>query len=180
MFEKIQEKYNYTDFETAVLKYVFTVFFGELGKIVAIGCMFYNCYTLYLLCVLLLGLLRPATGGIHCKTYRGCLIASGVYFVACIYFLPYIEVSHIIRIGILMLCMVMNLIIGPVVSKNHKPLSEKAVKRLLIHSFAVVSCFTIFTFINPYHEFAVSGFWIVVLNTLQLMIAKIIRKEKKA
>lgn len=179
MLQKIQEKYNYTDYQMRVLKFVFTVLIGELGKIIVIGLLFLKCYPLYLCCVLLLGTLRPSTGGIHCRTYLGCLIASAGYFALCIYTLPYIPVSLIVRISLLILCMIINYIIGPVVSKSHKPLSEKAIKHSLIRSFAVVSCFTIFTLINPYHDFAIAGFWIVILNTLQLMIAKILRKEKK-
>lgn len=180
MLQKIQEKYNYTDYQMKVLKFVFTVFLGELGKIIAIGFLFLNCYPLYLCCVLLLATLRPSTGGVHCRTYLGCLAATAGYFALSIYALPYIPVSHIIRIGLLILCMAVNYMIGPVVSKSHKPLSEKAIKHSLIRSFAVVSCFTIFTMINPNHEFAIAGFWIVMLNTTQLVIAKILRKEKKS
>lgn len=179
MLQKIQEKYNYTDYQMKVLKFVFTVLIGELGKIVVIGFLFLKCYPLYLCCVLLLGTLRPSTGGVHCRTYLGCLVATAAYFAACIYALPYIPVSLIVRVGLLILCMAINYMIGPVVSKNHKPLSEKGIKNSLIRSFAVVSCFIIFTLINPYHAFAIAGFWIVILNTLQLVIAKILRKEKK-
>lgn len=180
MLQKIQEKYNYTDYEMKVLKYVFTVLIGEFGKIVVIGCLFLRCYPLYLCCVLLLATLRPSTGGIHCRTYLGCLAATAGYFALSIYALPYISVSYMLRIGSLVLCMVANFLIGPVVSKSHKPLSEKAIKHSLIRSFAVVSCFTIFTLINPNHAFAIAGFWIVILNTMQLAIAKILRKEKKS
>lgn len=180
MLQKIQEKYNYTDYQMRVLKYVFTVFIGEFGKIVIMGCLFLKCYPLYLCCVLLLGTLRPSTGGVHCRTYLGCLAASAGYFALCIYALPYIPVSLMIRIGLLIACMGINYLIGPVVSKKHKPLSEKAIRNSLIRSFAVVSCFTIFTLVNPYHKFAIAGFWIVIVNSVQLVIAKILRKEKKS
>lgn len=186
MLQKIQAKYELTDQQTRLLKYYLTVFFGETGKLLAIGCLFLDRYPTYLWCVLLLAAIHTATGGAHCRTYLGCLAASSALFVVCIDILSFIELSLTCRIGLLAVCGIVNCYAGPVMTKERRSrfqneeMLAKSAKRALLRILAVIICFIVYSCFYPKTAVAKAGFWIILLDTIQLAAAKItnlIRKE---
>lgn len=186
MLQKIQAKYELTDYQTKLLKYYLTVFFGETGKLLAIGCLFLNQYPTYLWCVLLFAMIHTATGGAHCRTYLGCLAASAVLFFVCIDLLPYIEIALIWRVTLLAVCALLNCRIGPVMTKERRArfkseeILAKSAKKALIRVLTVIGCFILYSCRYPETLLARAGFWIILLDTLQLAAAKmthLIRKE---
>lgn len=187
MLQRIQEKYGLTGYQTRLLKYYLTVVIGETGKLLAIGCLFLHQYPTYLWCVLLFALIHTATGGAHCRTYWGCLAASAALFFVCIDILPYyVEIPLICRIALLIICGILNCCCGPVMTKERRArfkdeeLLAKSTKKALFRVCAVVSCFILYTCCYPENSVAKAGFWIILLDSLQLTAAKItnlIRKE---
>lgn len=186
MLQRIQKKYELTDYQTRLLKYYLTVIGGETVKLLAIGCLFLKQYPTYLWCVLLFALIHMSTGGAHCRTYLGCLAASAVLFVLCIDILPYIELSLIGRIGLLAVCAMINCFTGPVMTKERRARFQdeavlaKSKKKALFRILAVIGCFIIYSCRCPEAAVAKAGFWIVLLDTIQLAAAKmitLIRKE---
>lgn len=187
MLQRIQARYELTDYQTRLLKYYLTVFFGETAKFLAIGCLFLNHFPTYLWCVLLLGMVHTATGGAHCRTYLGCLAASAALFVLCIDVLPYIEIALIWRIALLGVCGIIHCYIGPVMTKERRArfksdeLLAKSTKKALLRVLAVIGCFILYSYWNPDTILAKAGFWTILLDALQLTAAKItnlIRKEE--
>lgn len=188
MLQRIQEKYELTDRQTRLLKYYLTVFFGETGKLLAIGCLFLNRFPTYLWCVLLFAMIHTATGGAHCRTYLGCLAASAALFVICIDILPLIEITLTCRIVLLILCGIVNCFTGPVMTKERRARFQdgevlaKSTKKALLRVLAVIGCFILYSCYHPNTDVAKAGFWIILLDTIQLAAAKIInliRKEVK-
>lgn len=185
MLQRIQAKYELTDYQTRLLKYYLTVFFGETAKLLVIGCLFLNRFPTYLWCTLLFAMIHTATGGAHCRTYLGCLAASAVLFVLCIDILPYIETALIWRIAILAICFLLNCCCGPVMTKERRArfkseeILAESTKKALRRVFAVIGCFIIYSCWNPETTLAKAGFWIIVLDTLQLTAAKIINLIRK-
>ena len=127
---------------------------------------------------------RTSTGGVHCSTSLGCLFASASYFLLCIDILPYVEISGMVRICLLCLCIIMNTVIGPVMTEAKKTrfksqeLIQKCVKKSLLRAFIMVSCFILYTCFYPNTAVANAGFWIIVLNSIQLIIGKIKNLKK--
>lgn len=185
MLQRIQAKYELTDYQTRLLKYYLTVFFGETAKFLAIGCLFLNRFPTYLWCTLLFAMIHTATGGAHCRTYLGCLAASAALFVLCIDILPYIETALIWRIAILAICFLLNCYCGPVMTKERRArfkseeILAESTKKALRRVFAVIGCFIIYSCWNPETILAKAGFWIILLDTLQLTAAKIINLIRK-
>ncbi len=185
MLQRIQAKYELTDYQTRLLKYYLTVFFGETAKLLAIGCLFWGQYPTYLWCALLFAMIHTATGGAHCRTYLGCLAASAALFVLCIDILPYIEIALIWRIVLLVVCILLNLYCGPVMTKERRArfksekILAKSTKKALQRVLAVISCFIIYSCWYPETIFAKAGFWIILLDSLQLSITKTIKLIRK-
>lgn len=185
MLQRIQAKYELTDYQTRLLKYYLTVFFGETAKLLAIGCLFWGQYPTYLWCALLFAMIHTATGGAHCRTYLGCLAVSATLFVLCIDILPYIEIALIWRILLLAVCILLNFYCGPVMTKERRArfksdeILMQSKKKALRRVFAVISCFIIYSCWNPETILAKAGFWIILLDTLQLTVAKITNFTRK-
>lgn len=174
MLAFIQRKYNFTDYQIAQLKYTFTILFSELSKLVLISFFFRNCFVLYLYAAILLGILRMSTGGLHAKTYWGCLFMSLSFFYICVYLLPQIRISKNVMIVLILGCLAAIRLIGPVPSVYRKPLTESTKKRLAAQSLIIIFIHLVLFRLYDNKMFTV-GNWVIVLQTIQLIIARIYR-----
>ena len=77
---------------------------------------------------------------------------------------------------LLILCAVIDYNIGPVTSDVHLPLTEKVKQRGRICTVITISLFFILMYIIPENLYAITGFWIIISHTLQLIVAKIRKK----
>lgn len=70
------------------IQYTLEVILGDLTKFAIILLIFLiiNQISLFLLAFILLISLRPLGGGIHCKSFKSCLIVSIMYFIIIILF----------------------------------------------------------------------------------------------
>lgn len=178
MFTLIQKKYDFTDYQMAQLKYTFTILFSELSKFVIISFFFRNCFALYIYAAVLLGILRISTGGLHAKTYWGCLFMSLMFFCASIYLLPQIGISKIWMAVLILGCAAAIGLVGPVESIYRKPPSDSMKKRLVAQSLITVIMHLILFYLDN-NEMFIVGSWVIILQTAQLVIAKILRKMQR-
>lgn len=178
MFTLIQKKYDFTDYQIAQLKYTFTILFSELSKFVIISFFFYDRFALYIYAAVLLGILRISTGGLHAKTYWGCLFMSLMFFCASIYLLPQIGISRIWMTVIILGCAAAIGLVGPVESVYRKPPTDSMKKRLVAQSLITVFIHLIlFCLYN--NEMLIVGSWVIMLQTVQLVVAKICREVRE-
>lgn len=175
MFTLIQKKYDFTDYQIAQLKYTFTVLFSELSKFVIIAFLFRNHFAIYLYAAVLLSILRLSSGGLHAKTYWGCLLMSFLFFYAPICLLPHIEISKIWMAALILGCAAAIGLIGPVESVYRKPPTDSMKKRLVAQSLIAVFIHLIL-FCLYSNEMFIVGSWVIILQTAQLVIAKICRE----
>lgn len=175
MFTLIQKKYDFTDYQIAQLKYTFTILFSELSKFVIIAFFFRDCFALYIYAAVLLGILRISTGGLHAKTYWGCLFMSLMFFCASIYLLPQIEISRIWMTVIILGCAAAIGLVGPVESVYRKPPTDSMKKRLVAQSLITVFIHLIL-FRSIDNKVFIVGSWVIILQTAQLVVAKICRE----
>ncbi len=177
MFKIIQAKYDFTDYQMAQLRYFFLTITAEISKLLIMGIYFRNDFPIYIGAIMLLHLLRSSSGGIHCKTYWGCFFLSFIFMFLAIDVLPHFSVNRFFQLVALLICIMLSHHIGPITSKLHPVLSEQMCQKLKLKNFFVIFIFAIFLFIIPANRFLCTGFWIIILNTLQLTIAKICTKE---
>ncbi len=181
MRDFLKQQYGFSDFQVEVLKYTGKTFASETSKLLIMGIIFHRQLGVYMFAVAVLMLIRTATGGIHCSTYIGCFLVTLAYMVLAIVVLPHIYVNKVFQLILLFLCMLGNYYIGPVTSKVHKPLTEKVMKRVKVQAFLVIFFYLTFVYIVPENPYVTVGFWVIILNTLQLFAGKLLkmRGEKK-
>lgn len=176
MHELLKEQYGFSDYQVAQLKFLVKTLVSEFSKLLLMGIIFRKELGMYLFAVTIMILLRTATGGIHCKNYISCFLVSFTYMFLSLILLPNIAVNKVFQLIILFLCMLCNYYIGPVTSAVHAPLGKSLVKRVRIQAFLVIFFYLTLTYIVPENPYMVAGMWVIILHTLQLAAARIIKK----
>lgn len=177
MLERIQKAYDFTDYQMAQLKYFFLSLFSELSKLFLIGLCFLDNILLYIWAIFIFQLLRSSCGGLHCKTYFGCLGVSLSYMLLAIRILPYVPNNKVLQLIALLLCIIITYHIGPLTSIFHPTLSDAVCKHLKNKVFLIIFVFLIILYILPTNPYTTTGYWVIILNTCQLVLAKIQKKE---
>ena len=176
MRELLKATYNFSDYQIAQLVFLAKTLLSEISKVIFIGIFFTDDLLFYLTCILILSLLRTSTGGLHCKTYFSCLIASCLYIVITLKCLPLIYIGQLPSLVLLAFCFITDFIIGPVTSDVHLPLSKNAKMRGRICTGITITIIFFFMHMNPQNRYVITGFWITISHTLQLIVAKIKKK----
>lgn len=176
MYAFLKEQYEFSDYQIAQLEYLAKTLASEFSKLLIMGIIFRNELGIYIFAVSVMLLLRTATGGLHCKKYITCFLVSFSYMFLSLMVLPNIPVNKVFQLILLFICMLGNYYIGPVTSKVHAPLGDQLVKRVKIQAFLIIFFYLTLTYIIPENPYTVAGFWVIILHTLQLAIARIIKK----
>lgn len=174
---QLKEKYNLSNYQIAQLSFLCKTFSSEISKIFIMGVIFYKQLPLYLFALLTMLILRCTTGGLHFYTYTGCLLTSIIYIGISIKLLPTVTIPLNIKILLLLLCIIVCNYIGPVPSKYRPPYSQGLIKKYKTIVSTFIFIFTLILYIIPESTYLTVGFWIIILHSLQLLIAKYSRKE---
>lgn len=181
--KELQSEYGYSDYDIAKVKYVLASIFSESSKLILFGILFgvLGSFYPFLFSIVLLLFLRINIGGLHCKHYISCLLLTFIILYGSIIFFPnLLSVSPILIMFFSMICMIINYCIGPI-SSPFRPTPDS----VLIQSCRNIGFFVIFTFIifvsifqkvNFLNVYFQVGFWTIVIHTIQLIIAKVLRK----
>lgn len=173
----IQIKYDFTDYQMAQLRFFTVTLLSELSKFLIIGLFFIYDIRLYLWTIVVFQIIRSTTGGIHCRTYAGCLLLSLAFMVIIIKVLPLFTPALFARILMLVICAAVSFIIGPVTSAKHLKLSNNTRFRLQLKVVAVIAVYIFVMCMKPDSRYIITGFWTIILNTFQLGVAKTLKKE---
>ena len=193
IMNKIQEAYGYSDYQIKLIRFSFTGILYDVSKTLIF--MIFFCATgkflEFLFAVVPLILLRTRTGGIHFKKYLSCFLFSFVYLYAVINILPSVVTVHPLAIYlILLLCAVLDYMIGPATLKDRPAaqdeflnnLKREKTKKAKIQSFQVVFIVAVLFFIFSDNTYLIPYltvcFWTVVLHTVQLFITKWLKEVK--
>lgn len=176
----LKETYDFSDFQIAQIRYTVTSLLSEFSKILIMGVFFYYIDHLgeYLLAAFVLCMLRTCTGGLHFKHYLSCFMVSFLIMFMGVYLLPHIYVNRIMQLIILLLCIICNYYCSPIVS-SYRPIPDGvAVRKSKWQSFTIIFIFTLVMYIIPMNPYTYAGFWIIILQSLQLIVAKILKRRK--
>ena len=159
--------------DKAKLNYFFLCLLYEGSKILLFLAFFTITHHLrgFLYSLLILLPLRIISGGLHFKHYLSCLAFSFGYF-----YLVNIPLSNLIpgyksTLFILCICILINIYIGPVTSDTRPTLSLDHKKRSQINIALVTIYHTLLTALFYETPLAPTGFWTIVLHSMQLIIA---------
>ena len=167
----IKDKYELSNYQMAQLIFVFKTVSSELSKILIMGIMFQNHLKLYAFLLLIMCFIRTFSGGLHFSTYYGCLAASTLYIGIIIFVLPLY-----IQLLLLLTCIIACYITGPVLSKYRTAFPKKQLYFSRNITCLIIFIYTITLYIIPQNPYFIAGTWMIILHSLQLIVAKIIKK----
>lgn len=132
----------------------------------------------YLFGTFILLLLRTQTGGLHFTSYTACLFfsAATLYF-GCVFLPDTFQTSNTTMLTLLLGCIIITYFTGPVVSKTRPIPNAAQAKKGKIQAFKIIFFYFIAVFLFSENHLISIGFWIIVLQTVQLLIAYFLRKE---
>lgn len=178
IFRKIQTNCSLTDRDVKYLKFTLAALFYDISKMLILFLFFYaiDKTAVFLFDMALLILLRCNHGGLHTKHYLSCFLLSfGVLLFAV--FMP--QLPEPIALSVLTGCMLINYRIGPIRSAQCRVKDESIFQRNQVQTFLIVFLFLIVMYLFPNSPLMISGFWIIVAQSAQLIIAKCIQNQRQ-
>lgn len=185
MLTRIQTTFNFTDYQMEQLKYFAKSSAAECSKILILALLFQKKLPLFAFAAVLLCCLRIFSGGLHCKTYIRCFFTSLLFFWIVLQVLSPITLKNTLQLCLLLLCIIIGYIVSPVTSKCHLELTPETIHRCRTRFITILFFYLLAMYIIPANQFLQTGFWVIILHTLQLMLTKILQKgvsqyERKA
>lgn len=175
----LQDTFGYTDFQIGQIRYTVVSILSELSKLILMGFLFgfTGYFAQYIVAITVLLILRTCTGGLHFKHYFSCLAVSLTFLFLGICVLPQFIFPRPIYFAILWICVVINYLFAPIVS-SYRPIPNGIrIRKAKQQSFCIITIYTLIMFIVPTNPYIVTGFWIIMLQSFQLLVAKLGRKE---
>lgn len=175
----LQASFGYTDFQIEQIRYTVVSLLSEISKLFIMGIFFTMTHHLpqYLIAIIVLLILRTCTGGLHFKHYFSCLLVSFLIFYLGICQLPNITLPRPAYFILLLICVIINYLFAPVVS-SYRPIPNGIlVRKSKRQAFAMITLYALIMFIVPVNQYTVTGFWIILLQSFQLIVANI-RKRR--
>lgn len=181
LYDWMKKEFHYSEYKINIFHYFIISTLSEFSKFIILGIYFYSfsLFKQYLFAFFLLCILRFYSGGLHCKSYIGCITCSWIYLVLSIQIFPRIILPlPCLLIGNTVFIIV-DYICSPVVS-NYRPCltAKKKKKCKIIISIILISYFVLILFYSN-NSYIVIGFWIIFLHTIQLAIGKKQTREVK-
>ncbi len=176
MLERIQKKYEFTNYQIKQLEYAFKVMASEISKMLIICLVMFRDWKLCLFVFFVMTMLRLCTGGIHCDTYIGCLFTSFIFVFLSINTAKIITPDKTLVTSTLVICAILSYILSPVISKFHQKLNREIVKRVRLQVFSTIMTYTLIFMTFKPNLYILTGCVVILFNTLQLIISKIITK----
>ncbi len=169
----LKEEFHYTDYQIGQLRYFFEMLWSEFSKLLIICIVFsYIGYVYeFIFAVIILLSIRTVTGGLHFRTYLSCFCFTFLFFCLAVLFLPQLKLRKLYKLISLFICIIINYRIGPIVSSKRKEPNEKLRNKSKKSAFRIIFIYLLILFIVPENRFLTVGFWVIILQTLQLLWA---------
>lgn len=177
-----EERYQFSKFELAKLKYMLEVIFLNTVEMVIIGAFFIAIGRAmeFFVSAGVLFSVRSFAGGFHIKKFRYCFVFTAVVFIFVILILPMIDITST---GLMEVLLFTSLAINAALAPVSKRKSGQSPKSRMIYksiSTAIILGYTVFLLNakqSPYVEIIT---WTIFIQSTQLMIGKgMIMYEKK-
>lgn len=172
----LKDTYHLSSYQVAQICFLFKTIVSESSKMLIMGILFRNQLILYICALLIMIFLRSAMGGLHFYTYAGCLITSTLYLCLAINILPQITMTKYLQLAALLLCILICYHIGPIVSKYRPAVCKERITQCKKFITKFIFFYALVLYIIPENKYLSVGFWVIILHSLQLIVAKIRKK----
>lgn len=172
LHEYFKEEFNLSEIDSIKLKYSLEIIISDLSKFAFLFTIFtiLGEGTNFFYSALALLTIRLFTGGLHFKTYFGCMVFSIFFFYVSIFLKNRILLNFKITIALLMFSLLTITIFAPVIGSSRPRYSYgKKLQFKLISIILIFIHFSIYFFAdkNPY---LINSVWVIALQSIQILI----------
>ena len=168
-------------YQKRLRKYYMLALLSEGSKIIAFWLFFlYMGLTKeFWVCLLFMLPLRTTGGGLHLKHYTSCfLISFGVIslnlLLAC-YCMP----NRWIKLASIAFCIVIAYLLVPITSSKRPPATPEQVKHSKQNTLIILIVCLLLLVMLPNNRYMNVGYWTIIINTVQLVVARAIKEVKR-
>lgn len=176
MFKTVRQEYaKLTHAQQRAIYWTFYIIGSELSKLIILFIIFslLGKQLEFILTAIILLPIRCNAGGLHLQTYWGCLIATILFFLCAIVPLPILFPINVqLALSLLLLCAILNTCLGPVINPTRPSLSASQIKKSRICITLTFLLYGIILLVTRNVEKWSCCIWILVLQTIQLILAK--------
>lgn len=174
-------KNSFTSYELELLRYLYLCIAYDGSKFLIL-LIFFSCFHFgreFCMEILFLLSVRNFFGGLHFKHYTSCFAFTFAFSSAGIAFSHLVVLEQPFQIGLLAVIILLSAAIKPIASANRPPLSAKQEK--IYHCCGMVVLLIYFVLFLTLQTFPYRNicFWVIILQTLQLAVAKLLMKGEK-
>lgn len=170
----LKNTYELSNYQIAQIFFLYKTIFSEVSKILIMGFLFHGKLPLYIFALFVMIVLRSLMGGLHFYTYLNCLLASAIYLGLAIYVLPHIPIVLNLQIILLLFSILICNHIGPITSKYRPESCKRYFTQYKRLATVFILLYTLILYIMPRNNpYLCVGFWVIMLHSLQLIIAKL-------
>ena len=175
-------KNTFTSYELALLRYLYLCIAYDVSKFLIL-LVFFSCFHLgreFCMEILFLISLRNFFGGMHFNRYVSCFAFTFAFSSAGIALSHLVELNSQFQISLLVVIILISIVIKPVTSSKRPPLTAR--QERIYHCcgmFVLFVYFALFLTIQtfPYRNLC---FWVIVLQTMQLIAARLMKGEQQS
>lgn len=174
-------KNTFSTYELELLRYFYLciAYDGSKFLILLIFFSFFHLGWEFCMEILFLLSLRNFFGGLHFKHYLSCFAFTFAFSSAGLILSHWIVLHHSCQIFLLVMILLVSMTLKPVTSSGRPTLSPK--QEYLIHCYGMTVLLIYFVLFLTLQTFPYRNlcFWVIVLQTLQLLSAKLFLKGEK-
>ena len=185
LMQKAQQEFGFSDREISLIRYSLLSICYDISKIILFSVFF--CITgkfiPFLFALIPFLFLRSKNGGVHFKTYLGCVAFSFVYLYLSVNILPvYVRLPLWCVYLILLLCAVINYAVGPTSLNRKKEKDAEYIRRTRIQTLVLTAMIAVLiavmSAVPSQNNHSMITFWTLVLHTLQMAITPKLKEVK--
>ena len=169
-------KYHLSKYQVAQVVFLLKTILSELSKLLIMAILFHRQIIYYLFGLFIIIFLRCTMGGLHFYKYSQCLLVSIIYLWLSVIILPNILIYKYVKIILMIFSILICYYIGPIPSKYRHQYSKQYLTKMRLFTSKFIFLYSLILYIIPTSTFLTVGFWIIILHSLQLVIAKILLK----
>lgn len=179
MREKFMAYCNITDIQYKRLKYLSTSLIGEISKLTILALYFFLFSSLksFIMITIILMSIRVWTGGLHFNKYSSCLVFSLLFYIITDISLSIVITNTFIIITIMVTCLSIIILQGPIQSNKRPLIKEEIKKRCTLYASITISLYTLLIVLNLIPTWENTIIWVVIYQTIQLLVAKGVLKK---
>lgn len=174
-------KNTFTSYELELLRYLYLciAYDGSKFLIMLIFFSFFHLGREFCMEILFLLSLRNFFGGLHFKHYSSCFAFTFAFSSVGIILSHLVVLDKQLQISLLAVIILLSAAIKPIVSANRPPLSTK--QESIYHCCGMTVLLVYFVLFLTLQTFPYRNicFWVIILQTLQLIAAKLLMKGEK-